>query len=40
MTDDFKKFMGTEPTNLGEESKGQAFAVPKEYFMYSFTLTL
>ena len=35
MTEDSKPLTGTsEPTNLGEEARGQTFTVPKEYFMY------
>ncbi len=34
MTDDYVKFKGTEPADLGDESKGKTFTVPKEYFVY------
>lgn len=35
MTENLNQFKGTEPTNLGEESKSGTFTVPKDYFMYS-----
>ena len=39
MTEEYKKLSGSvEPTNLGEEAKGQIFTVQKEYFMYSLFL--